>query len=299
MQSKTLVLGSLGFIGSALCQRLTEKGIEHRAVATSSRGLRLDTDAGWLASELDGVDTVYLCAGRTGGVGRMANDPLSFVLPNVRIHMNVFEACKDAGVRRIVCGQSITGYPSTAMPVTEDEYHDGKLHPAYFVPGNTWRFIDRLAEMMKPLEVVFLRPSNVYGPRNDFDPTTSHVIEATVRKVYERQDPFVVWGSGQEKRDPTYITDLAEALTLARECPPGAYNIGTGQSVSVQDMVGVLCAHASFHPRIEYDRTKPTAIPTRYLDCTQATQVLGFEPKVSIEEGLCLTYDWFAANASI
>jgi nucleoside-diphosphate-sugar epimerase len=295
---KTLVLGSLGFIGSALCERLNAKGIPHRAIPTSSRGMTLDRDAGWLASEIEGADTVYLCAGRTGGVGRMATDPLSFVLPNVRIHMNVFEACREAGVRRIICGQSITGYPSTAMRVDEDDYHDGSLHPAYFVPGNTWRFIDRLAEMMKPLEVVFLRPSNVYGPRNDFDPQTSHVIEATVRKVYERQDPFIVWGSGMEKRDPTYIDDLAEALTLARECPPGAYNIGTGQSVSVADMVGILCAHASFHPRIEYDRTKPTAIPTRYLSCDKASQALGFEPKVSIEEGLCATYDWYASNAS-
>lgn len=295
---KTIILGSLGFIGSALCQRLTDKGIAHKPIPTSSHGMTLDRNAGWLTQELDGADLVYLCAGRTGGVGRMANDPLSFVLPNVRIHMNVFQACKEAGVRRVVCGQSITGYPDTAMAVDEEQYHDGKLHPAYFVPGNTWRFIDRLAAMMKPLEVVFLRPSNVYGPRNDFDPQTSHVIEATVRKVYERQDPFVVWGSGLEKRDPTYIDDLAEALTLAGNCPPGAYNIGTGQSVSVAGMVQILCDHADFHPRIEYDRTKPTAIPTRYLDCTKARQVLGWEPDVNIVEGLAKTYDWFAANAS-
>ena len=296
MQSKTLVLGSLGFIGSALCQRLQDKGIAHVPIPTSSKGKRLDRDADWLDAELEGADLVYLCAGRTGGVGRMARDPLSFVLPNVRIHMNVFEACQRAGVRRIVCGQSITGYQDTSMAVEEDQYHDGKLHPAYFVPGNTWRFIDRLAEMMKPLEVVFLRPSNVYGPRNDFDPLTSHVIEATVRKVYERQDPFVVWGSGLEKRDPTYIDDLAEALTLAGDCPPGAYNIGTGQSVSVQDMVQILCEYADFHPTIEYDRTKPTAIPTRYLDCDKARHVLGWEPDVNIIEGLRVTYDWFAAH---
>ena len=298
MQSrKTLVLGSLGFIGSALCERLNQKGIAHHPMPTSSKGMRLDQNAGWLDDILPGIDLVYLCAGRTGGVGRMANDPLSFVLPNVRIHMNVFEACKRAGVRRIVCGQSITGYPDTALSVDEEQYHEGKLHPAYFVPGNTWRFIDRLAQMMRPLEVVFLRPSNVYGPRNDFDPQTSHVIEATVRKVCERQDPFVVWGSGQEKRDPTYIDDLAEALTLAADCPPGAYNIGTGQSVSVADMVQILCGHARFHPRIEFDKSKPTAIPTRYLNCNKATRVLGFEPEVNIVEGLARTYDWYAANA--
>jgi nucleoside-diphosphate-sugar epimerase len=297
MQSKICILGSLGFIGSALCAKLDALGVPYKAIPTSSHGLTLDRDAGWLTGDLDGVDTVYLCAGRTGGVGRMANDPLSFVLPNVRIHMNVFEACRAVGVRRVICGQSITGYPDTVTAVTEDEYHNGRLHPAYFVPGNTWRFIDRLAQMMKPLEIVFLRPSNVYGPRNDFDPQTSHVIEATVRKVYERQDPFIVWGSGLEKRDPTYIDDLAEALTLARDCTPGAYNIGTGQSVSVADMVQILCDHAGFHPTIQFDKTKPTAIPTRYLDCTKASQVLGFEPDVNIVEGLAKTYEWYAANA--
>ena len=293
-----LVLGSLGFIGSALCERLHQKGIQHHAIATSSNGMRLDRDAGWLDDILPGMDLVYLAAGRTGGVGRMANDPLSFVLPNIRIQMNVMEACKRAGVRRLVTGQSITGYPDTALPVDEREYHNGQLHPAYFVPGSTWRFVDRLADMMKPLEVVFLRPSNVYGPRNDFNPQTSHVIEATVRKVYERQDPFVVWGTGQEKRDPTYIDDLAEALTLCANCPPGAYNIGTGQSVSVKDMVQILCDHAGFRPHIEYDKSKPSAIPTRYLDCSKATQVLGFEPEVNIVEGLARTYDWFATHAS-
>jgi len=296
---KTVVLGSMGFIGSALVARLQEKGIPVHPIATSSKGFRLDEDVEGLPNVLYGADTVYLCAGRTGGVGRMARDPLSFVLPNVRIQMNVMEACVKAGVRRLVTGQSITGYPDSPEPMREDQYHEGNLHPAYFVPGNTWRFIDKVAAMFKALEVVFVRPSNVYGPRNDFDPQTSHVIEATVRKVHERQDPFVIWGNGLETRDPTYIDDLAEALTLCRDCPPGAYNIGTGQSVSVRDMVYMLLSHADFSPRIEYDLDKPTAIQTRYLDCSKARQVLGWEPKVSIREGLQRTYDWFAEQEKV
>lgn len=295
MQSKVAVLGSMGFIGSALYERLCQKEIRALPVATSSSGgMRLDRDIDWLVPMLEGIDTVFLTAGRTGGVGRMQRDPLSFVLPNVRIQMNVMQACQAAGVRRLVTGQSITGYPDTPQPVREDQYGDGALHPAYFVPGNTWRFVDKLAAMFRKLEVVFVRPSNVYGPRNDFDAQTSHVIEATVRKVQERQDPFVIWGAGTEKRDPTYIDDLAEAMTLCIDCPPGAYNIGTGQSVSVNDMVRILCEHADFHPKISYDSTKPTAIPTRYLDCTKARKVLGWEPRVSIEEGLRTTYDWWA-----
>lgn len=297
----TLVLGTKGFIGQAVLERLKEKNVPAYGLNTSRVTLPLDQDAKWLSHVLQErkIDVVYLCAGSTGGVGKMATDPLSFVLPNVRIHMNVFEACARAGVRRVVSSQSITGYPNVAIPVAESEYYDGELHPAYFVPGNTWRFVGRMAEMFKTLELVFVRPSNVYGPRNDFDPQTSHVIEATVRKVYERQDPFVIWGNGQEKRDPTYIDDLAEAMSLCGDCPPGAYNIGSGQSVDVNQMVKILCDYADYHPELHYDTTKPSAIQTRYLDITKARSVLGFEPRVSIEEGLQRTYDWYAAEARL
>lgn len=292
---KSLVLGSLGFIGSALYSRLLEKHEGVMALGTSSTaGMRLDKDADWLLPMLKDVDTVYCCAGRTGGVGRMQKDPLSFVLPNVRIQMNVMEACVRAGVRRFVSGQSITGYPDVAHPVEEDEYGMGTLHPAYYVPGNTWRFVDKLAQMFRDLEVVFVRPSNVYGPRNDFDPQTSHVIEATVRKVYERQQPFVIWGNGEEKRDPTYIDDLAEAMTLCSTCPVGAYNIGTGQSVSVNQMCDILFDVADFHPAVEYDLSKPTAIQTRYLDISKTQEVLKWNPSVTIRDGLERTYSWFA-----
>ena len=292
---KITVLGSNGFIGNAVFKRLQKKGFDPIPIPASSKGPRLDKGIDWL--NLSGIDTVYLCAGRTGGVGRMQKDPLSFVLPNVRIHMNVFEAAQRDGVRRVICGQSITGYPDVSHPVEEDEYGMGALHPAYFVPGNTWRFVDKLAQMFRNLEVVFVRPSNVYGPRNDFDPQTSHVIEATVRKVYERQNPFVIWGNGSETRDPTYIDDLAEALTLCGDCPVGAYNIGTGQSVTVNEMVKILCDHADFHPELRYDTSKPTAIQTRYLDISKTQEVLKWNPSVTIEDGLKRTYDFYAENA--
>lgn len=294
--TKIVVLGSGGFVGSALVSRFRDKGVPVEFIGTSSEGPRLDIVPHWLNSAISGADVVYLTAGRTGGVGRMARDPLSFVLPNVRIQMNIMQACLEAGVRRLVTLQSTTGYPDTALPVRENQYHQGPLHPAYFGPGTTWRFVDHLAAMFRGLEVVFLRPSNVYGPGNDFDPTTSHVIEATVRKVYERQDPFVVWGDGREQRDCTYIDDLAEAMTRCIDCPPGAYNIGTGTTASIQDMIRMLLIHADFRPKIVYDQTKPTAIPARRLDCSKARDVLGWEAKVDLPDGLARTYDWFAGQ---
>lgn len=289
-----VVIGASGFIGGAVLECLGR--IEDQdwlyAIPSSSSGERLDQDASWLP--LKGGEIVYLCAGRTGGVGRMKNDPMSFVYPNVKIHMNVFEACAKAGVKRVICVGSTTGYPNTDHPVTEDEYLNGELHPAYDIPGNAHRFIKRLAGW-QPFETVFFRPSNVYGPHNSFDPEKSHVIEATVRKVAERQDPFVIWGTGKEVRDAIYIDDLAEAMTYGETCPPGDYNVGSGQEMTVNEIVYTLCEHAKFSPEIRHDLTKPTAIPARRVNCDKLRS-LGWSPKVSMEEGLRKTYDWYLAS---
>lgn len=284
------VLGSGGFIGAAVCEALRNKQIPHWPIESSSKGARLDTHE--LCCKFEGADVVYLCAGRTGGVGRMASDPLSFVYPNVRIHMNVFEAALKAGVRRVVCVGSTTGYPNTSEAVKEDQYLEGDLHPAYFVPGNAHRFIKWLAMMHKELETVFFRPSNVYGPRNNFDPQNSHVIEATVRKVAEKQDPFVIWGTGNEVRDAIYIDDLAEAITYGATCEPGDYNVGSGEEMSVNQIAEVLLKHADHQPKIEHDLSKPTAIPARRVN-TEKLRALGWTPKVSMSEGLKKTYDWY------
>lgn len=284
-----VILGSTGFIGSSLAKKLPDAV----RVETSSRGLRLDA---FPLDLLGGVETVFLTAGRTGGVGRMSSDPMSFVYPNVKIHMNVFEACAKAGVKRVVCAGSTTGYPNSGDAMTEDQYLEGDLHPAYFVPGNAHRFIKRLAMMQKDLEVVFFRPSNVYGPGNSFDPQNSHVIEATVRKVAEKQNPFVIWGTGNEVRDAIYIDDLAEAMTYGATCPPGDYNVGSGQEMSVNQIADTLFGHAGFRPDIEHDLSKPTAIPARRVDCTKL-RALGWLPKVSMEEGLARTYDWFQTQS--
>ena len=292
---RSVILGAGGFIGEAVAYRLPDAS----AVFTSSKNdaHRLDSDCGWLDKELSGAEVVYLCAGRTGGVGRMASDPMSFVYPNVRIHMNVFEAAVKAGVRRVVCVGSTTGYPDTGMPVTEDQYLEGDLHPAYFVPGNAHRFIKRLSMMHKDLETVFFRPSNVYGPGNNFDPGTSHVIEATVRKVAERQDPFVIWGTGEEVRDAIYIDDLAEAIALGADCPPGDYNVGSGEEMTVNQIVDALLGHAGFRPEIVHDLSKPTAIAARRVDCTKL-KALGWAPKVGMAEGLKRTLDWYLKQST-
>ncbi len=286
-----VIIGSTGFIGSAVAKRLPDAV----SVATSSKPdwgvINLDAYNTCLEEIVKGAETVYLCAGRTGGVGRMAKDPFSFVLPNVRIHMNVFETCKNAGVKRVVCLQSTTGYPDTSKSVREEEYDDGPLHPKYFFPGTAHRFIYNLATMY-PFDVLFFRPSNVYGPGNNFDPEYSHVIEASVRKVVERHDPFLIWGDGSETRDAIYIDDLVEAMVM--DLPPGAYNVGTGEEMSVNEIVRELL---DYQVTIEHDMSKPTAIPARRVNCDKLRS-FGWMPKVSMSRGLRKTKEWYRMSLS-
>jgi len=285
-----MILGSGGFIGKALSQRLPRQ----LSIATASKN---PLAGPYLDSCVAGLSIVYLCAGRTGGVGRMTKDPFSFIYPNVRIQMNVIEACVKAGVKRLVILQSTTGYPDSSEPMSEEDYLTGEVHPAYFAPGHAGRFIQRLSQMVKGMEIIFFRPSNVYGPGNNFDPQTSHVIEATVRKVSERQDPFEIWGNGSEVRDAIYIDDLVDAIALADdpEFPPGAYNVGTGTEMSVDEMVVTLFRHAKFFPKVEYNLSKPTAIPARRVNISKL-ESYGWKAKVSMEEGLKKTYDWYQSR---
>lgn len=276
-----------GFIGSAVAKRLPDA----LHVVTSSKGQRLDQDASWLP--LKGVETVYLCAGRTGGVGLMRKDPMAFCYPNIRIHLNVFEACAKAGVKRVVLPGSTTGYADSPEAMKEEDYGKGELHPAYFIPGNTHRFIKKVSTV-QPFEVLIFRPSNVYGPGNNFDPENSHVIEATVRKVAERQNPFVIWGDGNQVRDAIYIDDLAEAMVM--DLPPGDYNVGSGEEMSVNEMVDVLLKYDGQNPEILHDLSKPTAIQKRRVDCSKIKS-FGWKPMVSMEEGLKRTLDWYIGAA--
>lgn len=308
--SRALVCGGAGFIGEAIKHALVAQG-QHEVTATLHTAdpeqydvtvrypeCDLTSRVGWRqAMETAQPDTIFMCAGVTGGSGKFALDPLSFVHDNLVMHALMFKAAAEHGVKRIVALSSTTGYPHSPFAMRETEYHTGALYPAYFNPGHTRRFIERLSEMYADkIETVWMRVSNCYGPGDNFDPVTSHVIAATVRKVAERQDPIIIWGDGTNVRDAVYIDDVVTAALLCETAPPGAYNFAEGYGMSVTAIAHQLAAHAMYEPHLEYDLTRPAQIPTRLLDTTKARTVLGWQPTVMMRDGLRKTLDWYESR---
>lgn len=234
-------------------------------------------------------------AGVTGGVGLLKSDPYAMVTPNVIINANMFRACAEEGVKKIICMSSTTGYPFADHALKEEEYFDGEVIPGYFNTGHTRRYIERLGSMYD-MSVTFLRCAGAYGPGDDFSPETSHVVGATVRKVAERQNPIYIWGDGKDVRDLTYIDDLVRALILARQLEGhNSINIGSGQGVDVETIVRTLCEIAGYMPTAIHDN-RPSIMRFRVLDITKAHKVLGWEPQIPIEEGLSKTLSWYESN---
>ena len=276
------VVGAAGFIGRHLVRALCGTPFEIKPI---HHGDPMD---------FAGFDIVYHVAGVTGGSQFLADDPLGMVGPNLRLALDVFDSAKRDGVRHVIAMSSTTGYPEReTFPLKEEDYFAGDVLPCYTNPGETRRFIEHLGRMY-PFDITFIRCAGAYGPGDDYEPATSHVIGATIRKVAERQDPIVCWGDGQDARDGTHVEDLARALVACVDLTgKQSINIGTGRTMTVRTMIDVLCRHAGYRPRVEFDTSMPQMIRSRLLDMGLAKKLLGWKATVSMEDGLRQTLDWY------
>ena len=247
------------------------------------------------------MDYVFMCAANTSGAAVMEKTPLVHVTPNVLMNTLILEAAYEAKIQKFLWFSSNSVYPVTDYPVKEEEMMKGDLFEKYFCVGWMKRFTEILCEMYatkikNPMKIVVVRPANIYGPYDDFEWETSHVIPALIRKVVERHKLIEVWGDGNDIKDFIYIGDLIEGVLLAMEKIEtfNPVNIATGKSCTVKEVLNAILAADSYQDaKIVFNSSKPTMIPKRLIDTSKAKNILGFEAKTPLVDGIKRTVEWY------
>ena len=249
---------------------------------------------------VENVDYVFMCAANTSGAKVMATTPLVHLTPNILMNMQMLEAAYSAGVKKFLFVSTNTVYPLTDYAVKESDVTN-VFFKTYHVVAWMKRFTEIVCEMYanrikEPMKTVVVRPGNLYGPYDKFDWEKSKVVPALMRRAIEKQDPFVVWGDGMDIKDFLYIDDCIDGLILAMEKLEGfePINIASGEPLTIKNVLSVILKASDYaNAPVEYDSTKPTMIPKRMIDITLAKEKLGFQQKVSLEEGINKTVEWY------
>jgi GDP-L-fucose synthase len=305
-----LVTGGAGFVGANLVKRLVTEGASVRATLHQKGAVIQDDRIEYVTCDLlnptdahrvcQGMDYVVLCAAVTSGAAVIEKTPLVHLTPNLIMNAQMLEAAYAAGVQKLLFISSNTVYPVTDYPVKEEDANYD-FYEKYYIVGWMKRFSEIICEMYatkikNPMDTVVIRPANIYGPLDDFDWETSHVLPALIRKVVERKDPIPVWGDGKDLKDFIYIDDFIEGLLLSMTNVKGfdELNIASGKQYVLRDLLEIIIRIDGYeNARIEYDATKPTMIPKRLIDPSKAEKLLGFKANTSIEQGLKETIRWF------
>ncbi len=307
-----LVAGGSGLIGSALALRLDALGARVRTshherppVVLAERSRRFDfTRLDDCLAATDGAQDVFVCAAQTFGAQVMRDHPTRLILPNLEIHANLLEACRLNRVERVVVISSSTVYQEARNPIAEHEL-DLNLQPFPLYQGVGWmkRYVEQLARFYHDrygMRIAIVRPSNVYGPRDKFEDDRSHVLPALIKRALRREDPFVVWGTGDAVRDFLYVEDLVDDLlaVLERHCTCTPLNLAAGRPMTIREAVHAILEVCGHRATPIFDPSKPDAIPYRMLDTTAADAALGVRRRTDFRDGIAATVRWYRESMS-
>ena len=302
---KIFVAGHRGMVGSALVRRLELEGLSNLLVRDRSKlDLRDESAvAQFFAEEKPAV--VILAAAKVGGIKANNDCPVEFLLENLRIQNNVIRSAYENGARKLLFLGSSCIYPKLApQPISETALLGGPLEPtneAYAIAKIAGIKLCQAYAREHKSDFISVMPTNLYGPNDNFDLETSHVLAALLRKAHEaktRKDrELIVWGSGKPRREFLHVDDLASACVLLLEQydSPEIINVGCGEDISIRELAQLICGVVGFDGELTWDANKPDGIPRKLLDITKL-RTLGWKPSIPLREGIARTYEWFLAN---
>jgi GDP-L-fucose synthase len=301
------VTGGAGFLGHFVCRELEARGC--RDVLIPRRADYDLTDAAAVARMYDDMrpQVVLHLAAEVGGIGANLDNPGRYFYANMAMALHLIEEARIRGLEKFVQVGTICAYPKhTPVPFKETALWDGypeETNAPYGVAKKAAMVMLDGYHRQYGLSGAYVLPVNLYGPRDNFDLHSSHVIPALIRKCVEARDrgdeKIVAWGTGQVSREFLYVEDAAAGVVRAAEVldTPVPVNLGTGAEITIKDLTELIARLTGFEGRIEWDASKPDGQPRRCLDTEQARSLLDWEAKVGFEEGLRRTIEWWEAHA--
>jgi len=300
------ITGGSGFFGKYVVKKLAEEGCADVFVVRSKDYDLVDNDAVKAFYTDAKPEVVIHLAGRVGGIGANQANPGKFFYDNLMMGVQLMEQGRQYGVEKFVAVGTICAYPKfTQVPFKEENLWDGYPEETNAPYGLAKKMLLVQAQAYREqygLNAIYLLPVNLYGPGDNFDPASSHVIPAQIKKfvsaVESKSSEVIIWGTGNPTREFLYVEDAAEAVVLAAEKynKGDPVNIGSGFEISIRDLSHLIARLTGFKGEITFDTSKPDGQPKRRLDTSKAASEFGFTAKTGFEEGLKTTIDWYMSN---
>src|SRR5437667_6459130 len=302
---KIFVAGHRGMVGSAVMRRLKAEAFSN--VATRGRAQLDLTNESAVAKffKEERPHIVIVAAAKVGGIKANNDYPVEFLVENLRIQNNVIRSAYENGVRKLLFLGSSCVYPKFApQPILESTLLSGPLEPtneAYAIAKIAGIKLCQAFSREYGANFISAMPTNLYGPNDNFDLETSHVLAALLRKAHEakvrKDQKLIVWGTGKPRREFLHVDDCASAclLLLEKYDSPEIINIGCGEDISIRELAELICNVVGFNGDLAWDTTKPDGTPRKLLDVTKLRD-LGWKPAIPLREGIARTYEWFRVN---
>ncbi|MGA8657647.1 MAG: GDP-L-fucose synthase [Chthoniobacterales bacterium] len=305
LSQSVYVAGHRGLVGSSVVRDLQRHGYANVITRTRQELDLRDRNAVHQFLKSAKPDLVLLAAARVGGIKANSDYPVEFLLENLQIQNNLISASFEHGVQKLLFLGSSCIYPKFApQPINENTLLTGPLEPtneAYAIAKIAGIKLCQAYARQYGVNFISAMPTNLYGPGDNFDPATSHVVPALIRRVYEAKksgcSEVVIWGTGTPRREFLHCDDLADALRFLfeRYDSPEMINVGWGEDLTIRELAELICDVVGFEGELVFDDTKPDGTPRKLLDVSKLRS-LGWEPKIPLDQGIEQTYRWFSES---